>query len=191
MPNEENALVLDYLQAGKPNSYKNEPIAQVVGTTFFTLLEVIPKKSLKSMETVYVGKEERSDIEFIKKRIEFKELTSTASLELDHAVELIVDEQNEKFVNFYNVARPITIKRHQLELLPGLGKKHMLEILKARDKKPFSSFEEIEERVKLMPNAKKAIIKRILEELEGIEIKHYLFSRAPPKKPEGGFRRRN
>ncbi len=189
MPNEEYALVLDYLQAGKPNSYKAEPVAQVIGTAFFTLLEVVPKSPLKAMDRVYVGKEQRNEIDYIKKRIDYSELTSTASLELERAVEKIVGEDKKRFVDFFNKAMPITIKRHQLELLPGLGKKHMLDILAERQKKPFESFEEIEQRVKLMPNAKKTIIKRILEELQEKDMKHYLFARAPPKPFEKDFGR--
>ncbi len=63
---------------------------------------------------------------------------------------------------------------HQLELLPGLGKKHMWEIIEARKEKPFESFADIKKRVKLMPDPEKAIIKRILKELSGIE-KHRVF----------------
>jgi putative nucleotide binding protein len=190
MPNEEKALVLDYLQAGKPNSYKHEPIAQVVGTEFFTLLEVVPKVPLKALETVYVGKEERKEIDHINKRITFSELTSTGSLELEKAVEEIVHQDPKRFVEFYNTAAPITIKRHQLELLPGLGKKHMLDLLAERQKKPFESFEDIIARVRLMPNPEKTIVKRILEEVEELDVKHFLFSRAPPKKFDRPFNRR-
>ena len=63
---------------------------------------------------------------------------------------------------------------HQLELLPGLGKKHMWEIIDARKEKEFSSFADIKKRVKLMPDPEKAIIKRITQELKGNE-KHRLF----------------
>lgn len=63
---------------------------------------------------------------------------------------------------------------HQLELLPGLGKKHMWEIIEARDEKPFDNFEDIKKRVKLMPDPEKLIIKRVLSEMQGVE-KHRLF----------------
>ena len=55
-----------------------------------------------------------------------------------------------------------------------IGKKHMWEIINAREEKPFESFEDIRKRVKLIPDPEKLIIKRILEELEGTE-KHKLF----------------
>ena len=64
---------------------------------------------------------------------------------------------------------------HQIELLPGVGKKHMWEIIEKREEKPFESFEDIKKRVKLMPDPEKAIIKRILAEIKGQE-KHRIFA---------------
>ncbi|MHA1628104.1 MAG: DUF655 domain-containing protein, partial [Candidatus Baldrarchaeia archaeon] len=76
--------------------------------------------------------------------------------------------------------QPITMRMHQLELLPGIGKKIMWEILEERKKKPFESFKDLTSRIK-MPDPVKAIVKRILIELEG-EDKYYLFVR--PFKPQ-------
>ena len=64
---------------------------------------------------------------------------------------------------------------HQFQLLPGVGKKHMADILAERSKKPFASFTDISERVKLFPDPQKTIVRRILQELEGDE-KYYLFA---------------
>ena len=55
---------------------------------------------------------------------------------------------------------------HQLELLPGFGRRHTDSILKEREEKPFESFKEMHERIKSLPDVKKAIEKRILDELE-------------------------
>ncbi len=181
MPNEEQALVLDYLPKGRPNSFKPEPIAQVIGKQFFSLLEVVPKKELKAMETVYVGKEERDKIEFIKRRINFDQLTSTAVAEIDKAIEKIIEEDKQRFLDFFNNAQPITLRRHQLQLLPGMGKKHMEDILKERSKKPFESFEDLSKRVKLLPDPLKTIVKRIKIELEEDSLNHYIFARPPVK----------
>ena len=54
----------------------------------------------------------------------------------------------------------------------------MKDFLDEREKKPFKSFKEIKERIALMPDPKKSLIKRIIEELEG-NCKHYLFVRPP------------
>ena len=61
------------------------------------------------------------------------------------------------------------MRMHQLELLPGLGKKHMWEVIQARKGKPFESFEDIKNRVKLLPDPKQLVVKRILSELAGKE----------------------
>ncbi len=185
---EDYALVLDYLPKGKSTSFKEEPIAQLVGEKYFTLLEVVPKGELKAMERVYIGKEERDKVLFIKKRINYAELTSAAQTELENAVKKIVEENSEKFLKFYNEAGPITIRRHQLELLPGLGKKHMQDIIEKRETAKFTSFEDLAKRVPLLPNPKNAIIKRIIMELQETDLKHYLFAR-PPKKERQPFKR--
>ncbi len=189
---EDYALVLDYLPKGRSTSFKEEPVAQLLGETYFTMLEVVPKKDLKELkmlERVYIGKEEREKIEFIKKRVGFTELTSNAQSELENAVEKIIGSDAKRFVDFFNNSTSITLRRHQLELLPSLGKKHMNDILRQRDLKPFESFEDIRKRVPLMPDPKKITIKRILEELRETGLKHYLFVR-PPKKKNPGYRGR-
>ncbi|MCD6434616.1 MAG: DUF655 domain-containing protein [Candidatus Diapherotrites archaeon] len=186
--NEEYAIVLDFLPTGRAHSFKQEPIAQVIGKNFFTLLEVVPKEGieLKPQEEVYIGKEERDKIERVKGRIIFNELTTAAQDELEIAIEKIVNEREKDFVDFFNNAVAITIKMHQLQLLPGLGRKHLEEILKAREERKFENFEDIEKRVPGMPSPKKLVVKRVIEELQEPQ-KHYLFVRPPPK--ERRFRR--
>ena len=65
----------------------------------------------------------------------------------------------------------------------------MQEILEARSDRPFESFEDIKQRVKLIMDPKKLIVNRILAELRG-EEKHYLFTSPPPQPEEDRFRRR-
>ncbi len=186
MLEDENAVVLDFLLHGKSTGFKQMPIAQVIGTQYFTLLEVVPKPNvnLKAGQQVYIGKGERKEIELIKRRISFKDLTSSAVAEIDKTIEHLVSINEARFVEFFNNSRSITIKRHQLELLPGLGKKHMLSVLGEREKAPFTSFKDIEGRVPLMPNVPKTVVKRIIEELDGEEEKHFLFVKPFVKKEE-------
>lgn len=51
----------------------------------------------------------------------------------------------------------------------------MWEIVEKREEKPFESFKDLRERVKLMPEPVKAITKRIISEVLG-EEKHSLFA---------------
>ncbi len=174
---EEWAYVLDFLPVGHPANRERRPVAQVIGTGYFTLLEVAPKPGVKLevMEKVYIGEGKRDKIASIIRKIPPSRLTAAAYGELEYAIEKIVEENEKKFVEFFNTASPITTKLHQLELLPGIGKKHMWEIIEERKKKPFESFEDIKRRVPTLPDPRRSIIKRIMEELEGEEEKWYLF----------------
>ena len=80
------------------------------------------------------------------------------------------------FVNFFNTARAITPRMHALELVPGIGKKYMWQVINERQRKPFESFEDLQKRTEL-PNPVKLITKRVMEELEG-DSKYRLFTRA-------------
>ena|SRR3989344_1537177 len=177
---EEYAIVLDFLQNGYPfdkrPSHKKTPIVHALGKEHFTLLELVPKPgvTLQPNEEVYIGEEKRDKIHHISGKLPMDRLTGTASSELQHVIEDIVKKNEKRFVEFFNKAQPLTTRMHQLELLPGLGKKHMWEIIEARKDKDFESFADIKARVKLMPDPEKIIIKRILLELRG-DDKHRLF----------------
>ena len=183
---EEHALVIDFLPYGKAADVKKEPIAQVVGEAHFTLLEVVPKPNTSMMvgERVYVGKDAREKIDHIKGRISYFELTSAAKVELERAIMRILESREKEFVEFFNRCGPVTIRLHQLELLPGIGKKHLHDILKEREKKPFESFADISARIPLLPDPKKILVQRVLEELQG-GSKYYLLTR-PPYQPREG-----
>lgn len=177
---EEYAVVLDFLQNGYPfdkrPSHKKTPIVQAIGKEHFTLLELVPKPGifLQPYEEVYIGDDKRDKIHHISGKLGMERLTATANAELEHVISELIMKNEKKFVDFFNTAVPITIRMHQLELLPGFGKKHMVEILDAREEKLFESFDDLKSKVKLLPDPKKAIVKRIILELGGQE-KHRLF----------------
>ena len=83
-------------------------------------------------------------------------------------------ESEVKFIEFFNSAEAINTRLHQFELLPGFGKKHTEAILKERNQKNFESLEDLKKRVSNLPDPKKAIEKRLFEEITGKE-KYYLF----------------
>lgn len=177
---EEYAIVLDFLPNGYPFDkrpmHKKTAIAQAMGKEHFTLLELVPKKDvfLQPRQVVYIGEGKRDEVHHILGKIDMDKLTATARNEVEYTIKEIVEKNEKKFIDFFNSARPLTIRMHQLELIPGMGKKHMKEILNAREDKPFESFDDLKKRVKLLPDPEKAITKRILLELEGRE-NHYLF----------------
>jgi putative nucleotide binding protein len=175
---EEYAYVLDYMLSGKSFSNRPEPISQLLGEEWFTLLEATPKPNatLAVGERVYIGKEEREKILLIKTRISFGELTQTASNELPALVSMIVRSKEKKFVDLFNNAGPLNIRQHSLELLPGIGKKHLEAIIKARTEKKFESFTDMTSRVSLLQDPVKLISERIISELQGNE-RFYMFTK--------------
>ena len=190
MYKEENATVLDYLSRGYSSSYSGEPIAQAMGVSHFTLLELVPREGvfLNLRQDIYIGPDERKEVKFIKGRLEYSRLTNAARAELPSAIEDTIKANEKRYVEFFNKAGSISIRKHSLELLPSIGKKHMQSIIEDREHKPFESFKDIIDRVKLMPDPVRVVQERVLEELEGNNIKYYLFSQPPSRKDERRYR---
>lgn len=164
---DEHAIVLDYLPHGYPLVGKMRPVVQAIGEDHLTLLELAPVRgsSFEIKEKVYIGPEKRDKIYYIVGRLNVEKLTETAKIQLQEFVEKVVGEHEKKFVDFFNNAQAINLRLHQLELLPGFGKKHTKEIMDARENKSFGSFEDIKERAGSIPDPRKAVEKRISEEI--------------------------
>ncbi len=183
---EEYAVVLDYLPTGRSYSAKSEPIVQLVGENKFTLLEAVPKTNdIKIGERVYIGKEERDKIAIIKGRLNYNELSEGARNELVIAVYGIIKGNEARFVEVFNNASPLNIRMHALELLPGIGKRHLSAILEAREDKKFESFEDITKRVSLLQDPIKLLADRVIEELKG-DSRFYMLTR-PAATPHQRF----
>jgi len=183
---EEYAYVLDFFPQGNPLDkhleHRRRPIAQVVGEKYFMLLEVIPRPgvTLSIGERVYISRGYRDKIAFVYGRISYDDLSSVAKDELVNIVEKIIRTFENVYIQFFNIAEPITIRLHALELLPGIGKKSMKTIIEERKKKPFTSFKDLTERTKI-PDPVKSLRDRIISEIMG-EEKYYLFVKPPPGK---------
>ncbi|EKQ51940.1 MAG: putative RNA-binding protein [Methanobacterium sp. Maddingley MBC34] len=190
---EDYAIILDYLPLGYvkegSNSYKRKPVAQAIGTEEFTLLELTPKENvnLDIHEKVYIGAGKRDQIARVNRRLPFNKMTSTARIEVNYVIEEIIKEKEDKFIQFFNEAGPISTRLHQIELLPGIGKKHMWDIIEARKEAPFQDFADVKKRVPMLSDPVKLIAKRIHLELEAAEDrkgkkKYILFTRPPKRK---------
>jgi putative nucleotide binding protein len=173
---EEKAMILDFLPNGYPMEPRRLPIAQAIGIDYFTLLELVPKRGtqLQLKEEVYIGEGKRDKIEFIRGRLFKQKLTETAKLQLQDFIIKTVDTKEDRFISFFNNAGAVSTRLHQLELLPGLGKKHTQAIIEEREKEKFKNFEDIKKRIKNIPDPKKIIEKRLIEELTE-EVRHKLF----------------
>ncbi len=177
---EDYAWVVEYLPLGHASAIKREPAVQLLGTHFFTLLEasVKPEASIAIGQKVCVGKEGRNEVEHIKGRLKYEDLTNGAKEFLPNIVKKAVTEREKDFVDFLNKAKPISIRVHTLDLLPGIGKKTMEALLHEREKKPFENFAELHKRVPSLSDPVNVFSSRILNELEGKE-KYFLFTKPP------------
>jgi len=169
---EEYAYVLDFIQRGKSTTVRAREgiIIQAIGEEHLTLLELlgIQNMSFEVGERLYIGREGRDKVVSVLGRLEYKDISQSAKNELTNIVEKIVNANEKRFVDYINMAPPITPRIHALELIPGIGKTYMMTIIKERDKKKFESFADIQERVGLRDPAK-LIAKRIIDEIAGEE----------------------
>lgn len=190
---EEYGLVLDFFPSGKSGEASKEPVIQVLGEQYFTLLEAAlkPGTTSKHGERIYLGRGEREVVGQIKGRIAYNQLSSTSQRELEDAVRKVVTARETEFVGFLNRAGALSIRLHTLELLPSIGKKHLASMLEARDKEPFKSFQDVQARVPHLGNPADVFVHRVLEELKG-EGKYFIFTKPPAREdfnPRERFRR--
>lgn len=176
---EDYSHVLDYLADGRPeeDSYKHESLTLALGEDELKLFELILKddKTVMIGERLYIGKEmeEREKVKHVKRRIGWDELTHAAQSEVSYIVENIIDDNEDRFIKFFNDARPITKRYHMLELLPGLGNKKMNAVLDdKRQNGEYEDFEDLTERVPLIHKPKKLIKERIMSELQNKDMKY-------------------
>ncbi len=177
---EEHAYVLDYLPYGRSSDRSRHlvvPTVQIMGEQHFTLLEAELKVGATVVvpERIYIGRERREKIDRIISRISYEQLTANAKAEVGPLINELVKKQEKRFVDFFNNSQPVTPRMHSLELLPGIGKKSMWSIVNTREKKPFTSYKDIEEKTSLT-DVQKMLAKRIFEELS-TESKYRLFTR--------------
>jgi putative nucleotide binding protein len=178
---EEYAYVLEYLPHGRLRAprtiHSTQGVLQLVGGEYFTLLEAspIPDAEYNIRDKIFVGKGDRALVGHILGRITYEELTSPAKAELPAVIEIIVQVNEESFINFVNESPSLTPRMHSLELIPGIGKRLMFQILELRERYPFVSYEDLRTRANLSDPVK-LISRRVLKELSEDE-KYYIFTR--------------
>lgn len=171
--------VLDILQHGGVDKAGHQwhPIAQIVEASRFQLYEMVLNKSaiteIKLQQKIVISDESKY-FERVQRKIKYTDLTPASSSTLDLVVEQYVSDNETRFIEFINKSGPITIKRHSLEILPGIGKKLMWSIINCRENPPFKSYEDLHSRV---PGFKpvETFTKRIIAEISDSDLKHYLF----------------
>ena len=167
---EEFAYVLDFLPEGKSAVIKGRegPVIQAIGEERLTILELlaVEDQDFDLGEKLRIGREGRDKIVSVLGKLAYEDLTSEAKSQLPGVCETIVKSKEAKYVAHFNELQPLTPRLHGLELIPGIGKTFMKTILGEREKRPFTSFEDIQERTGLREPAK-LVAKRVVEEVSG------------------------
>jgi putative nucleotide binding protein len=167
---EEFAYVLDFIQRGRSSIIKGRegPIVQALGEERLTLLELlaVENEDFETGEKLRIGREGRAKILSVFGKLAYEDLTSEAKAQLLGVCEIIVKNNEARYVAYFNELQPLTPRLHGLELIPGIGKTFMKTIVELREKQPFASFDDIQNRVGLREPAK-LVAKRIAEELTG------------------------
>ncbi len=150
-------------------------VVQVIGDRYFILMEFSLRQGVEVEEgqKVYVGRGPREEVSRFLRYLDYEELHPSARQSLEDAVRRILTEGEAFFIEFFNQAVPITRRLHQLELIPGVGKKMLGRILEAREERPFSSYSDLEERTG-MKNPVSALAARVMSEISGKE-NYYIF----------------
>ncbi len=175
----EGVLVLDVLPHGRTEDdrpqYQKQPLAYAMDTEDFLLYELVVDGdagvNIGDRLDLRDGVVERSN------KVEYDDLPGGAQSELEYAVEDLVTDDEDRFVDFYNEAQPITLRLHQLNLLPGIGKKLRNNLLDERERRPFESFRDIESRVSGLHDPREVLVERIMEELQEEDLKYRIFVR--------------
>ena len=167
---EELAYVLDFMPRGKSASIKGRegPVVQAIGEERLTLLELLAMENqdFEPGEKVKIGKEGREKVVSVLGKLTFEDLTPEAKASLPKVAESLVKNNEKKYVGYFNDLQPLTPRLHGLELIPGIGKTFMKEIVEMREKRSFADFNDIQDRVGLREPAK-MLARRIVEELAG------------------------
>lgn len=176
-----SVVILDFFPHGRAGDdrpqYQKSPLAYAVGVQNFGLYELTVEENADMSigdEIPVDSPDEESPISNTYET-DYESLSSNAQSELEYAIEDIIDANERRFVDFYNDAQPITLRLHQLNLLPGIGEKLRNNILDERKRKPFETFDELTERISGLHDPKELLRKRIIEEIQEEDTKYSIF----------------
>ncbi len=180
----EYGVILDFLPHGRSDAdepqYRRSPVVYAVAEDSFTLYEL----TVEDDADISIGDRVQIRPSFAEglnrgREVAYEDLSDGARSELDYVIEEIVEADEKRFVDFFNEAQPVSLRLHQLNLLPGIGDKLRDNILDERKRGPFESFEELEERVSGLHDPEGIIVDRIFQELtEAADLKYTLFGRS-------------
>jgi putative nucleotide binding protein len=178
--NDGDAVVLDFLAHGRSDDdrpqYQKSPLVYALGVGDFRLFELtVDREADVSIGDRIAIQGDRPEFVESVRRVDHGDLSGGARSELEYVVEDLVEAEERRFVDFYNDAQPITLRLHQLTLLPGIGDKLRDAIIDERKRGPFESFADVEERVDGLHDPEGTIVDRIMQELTEDDLKYRTF----------------
>ncbi|TXT60435.1 MAG: hypothetical protein BAJALOKI3v1_910012 [Promethearchaeota archaeon] len=179
---ERDVIILDLMPhghvSGEKPSWARAPLAQVLTFPDFVLYEVKYNRdsNIKVQEKdTYENFRNANKLQEVVRKIDYDDLTNTSKALIQSVLETEVNNYEDLFIRFFNNSTSITPRLHALKLIPGIGQKHMWEILEARDRQEFVTFQDISDRTSIS-NPGKQIALRIIKELQR-DVKYYIFSK--------------
>ena len=168
---EEYAYVLDFNSKGRALTVRGRDgiIITAIGEDRLTLLEILGSEDsvFDVGEKIYIGKEGRTKVQSVLGKLDYEQISSSAQSELSTVVQSIVENNEQRFVDYVNNAQPLTPRKHSLELLPGIGKTYLKVIIEQINKQKFTDYKDLEERA-VLKEPVHHISKRIMEEITGV-----------------------
>ena len=158
---------------------RDAALIQGMGEAQFTLLECEASAStdLTPGDRVAVAESDRCGP--ITRRLTYGTLTESAQAAIRATVGAIIQRHEERFIEWYNTAEPVSLRRHQLELLPRIGASLRDAILDERQWRPFADFTDLEERIEQLRTPHELLVERVLTELKDDTDYHLFVAEAP------------
>ncbi len=180
--NQREVVILDLLPHGhienQQPSWKQKPVAQVLTFPDFVLYDVAYNRDSEikvQQKDTYEKFRNKNKLGKVLDKINYEDLTNTSKALIQPILEKEIMNYEGLFVNFFNKSTSITPRLHALKLIPGIGQKHMWEIIEARDRQEFVTFKDISDRTSISKPAKQIAL-RIIKELQR-DVKYYIFSK--------------
>ncbi|GAD51485.1 predicted RNA-binding protein [Halarchaeum acidiphilum MH1-52-1] len=175
------AVVLDVLRHGRSDddraAFRRGQVGLAVGVEDFALYEFVmdDDADVSIGDRVRVAPDAEAGIRRVN-AVAYDDLSAGAQSELEYVVEELIEANPEPFLEFYNEAGAVSLRLHQLNLLPGIGDTLRDKILDERKRGPFESFADIEERVDGLHDPTEIIVERVLQEIRGEDVKYHAFT---------------
>jgi putative nucleotide binding protein len=149
---------------------------QGVGTDHFTLLECAlhDETTVAPGNRVALTDDEQGPYASVTQRLTYETLSQDAQDRLEATVESIIIANEQRFIDYYNDAQPISLRRHQLDLLPGIAESRRNAIIRQRERQPFADFDDLVARIEQLRDPHASLAERVLTELQD-DVKYTLF----------------